>query len=58
LTKKILAYVQNESANMKAMTIALKSIVSYEALGVIKSFKGTCFDMPSLTFVNMQLMNK
>ncbi len=38
LTKKILAYVQNEGANMKTMTIALKSIVSYEALGVIESF--------------------
>ncbi len=43
LTKKILAYVKNESANMNTMTIVLKSIVSCEALDAMESFHGTCF---------------
>jgi hypothetical protein len=43
LTKKILAYVKNESANMNTMTIVLKSIVSCEALDVMESFYGICF---------------
>jgi hypothetical protein len=43
LTKKILAYVNNEGANMNTMTTNLKSIVSCETLGVIlENFHGTC----------------
>jgi hypothetical protein len=40
LTKKILAYVKDKSANLNIMTIALKSIVSCEALGIMESFNG------------------
>jgi hypothetical protein len=41
LTKKILAYVKDKGANLNVMTIALKSIISCEALGMMKSFHGT-----------------
>jgi hypothetical protein len=34
LTKNILAYVKNKGANLNTMTIALKLVVSCEALGV------------------------
>jgi hypothetical protein len=44
LIKKIFDYVKNEGANLNTMTIALKSIKSWEALGVIESFQGTCFE--------------
>jgi hypothetical protein len=43
LTKKTLAYVKNENANLNIMTTTLKLIVSREVLGVMKNFKGTCF---------------
>jgi hypothetical protein len=43
LTRKIFAYVKNESANMNTMIIVLKSIISCEALDVMESFYGTCF---------------
>ncbi len=43
LTKKILAYVKDEGANMNTMTTNLKSIVSCKTLGVIlENFHGTC----------------
>ncbi len=41
-TKKILAHVKDKRADLNIMTIALKSIVSYEALGMMESFHGTC----------------
>ncbi len=43
LTKTIIVYVKNECANLITMTFALKSIVSFEALGMIKNFWGPCF---------------
>jgi hypothetical protein len=43
LTKNIIVYVKNECANLITMTSALKSIVSFEALGMIKNFWGPCF---------------
>jgi hypothetical protein len=43
LTKNIVVYVKNEGANLNNMTIALKLVVSYEALGVMESFHGICF---------------
>jgi hypothetical protein len=44
LIKKIFDYVKNEGANLNTTTIALKSIKSWEALGVIESFQETCFE--------------
>jgi hypothetical protein len=45
LTKKVFTYVKNESANLNTMmTITLKSIISCEALGVMKSFQGVWFE--------------
>ncbi len=41
LTKKILAYVKDKGANLNIMTIALKSIISCEILGMMESFHGT-----------------
>jgi hypothetical protein len=44
LIKKMFDYVKNEGANLNTTTIALKSIKSWEALSVIESFQGTCFE--------------
>jgi hypothetical protein len=41
LTKKILAYVKDKGVNLNITTIALKLIVSGEALGMMESFHGT-----------------
>jgi hypothetical protein len=43
LTKNIIVYVKNECTNLITMTFALKSIVSFEALGMIEKFWGPCF---------------
>jgi hypothetical protein len=42
-TKTKIAYIKDEGANLNTMIDALKLITNYETLGVIKSFKGTCF---------------
>jgi hypothetical protein len=41
--KKIIAYVKDKGSNLNAMTIALKCVVSWESLGLEKSFQGICF---------------
>jgi len=41
--KKVLIYVKDEGANLGAMTINLKAIVSYESLRLKKPFQSTCF---------------
>jgi hypothetical protein len=38
LRKKIIAYVKNERSNLNTMIITLKFIVSYDILGLPKSF--------------------
>jgi hypothetical protein len=38
LTKNILAYAKNKGANLTTMIVALKLVVSCEALGVMESF--------------------
>jgi hypothetical protein len=43
LKKKIIAYVKDEQSNLNTMTTTLKSIVSYDMLGLEESFQGTCF---------------
>jgi hypothetical protein len=43
LKRKIVAYVKNEGSNLNTLTIALKFIMKYEALGLDESFQGTCF---------------
>ncbi len=43
LKKEIIVYVKDEGSNLNAMTGALKSIVSYEYLGLEKNFQGICF---------------
>jgi len=45
LRNKIIAYVKNDQFNLSAMTIALKFIVSCEAMGLEESFQGTYFDL-------------
>jgi hypothetical protein len=43
LTKSIPSYVKKKGANLNIMIVALKLVVSCEALGVLESFYGTCF---------------
>jgi hypothetical protein len=43
LRKQIIAYVKDEGTNSNTMTIALKSIVSYDILSLIESFQGSFF---------------
>jgi hypothetical protein len=43
LRKKILAFVKDGGFNLNNMTITLKSVVNYEALGLEESYQGTCF---------------
>jgi hypothetical protein len=43
LKKKIIAYVKDEGSNLNTMTIALKSIVSCDMLGLEENFQGCCF---------------
>jgi hypothetical protein len=42
LTKRIIAYVKHEGANLNGMITTSKLVVNYEALNVIESFLGTC----------------
>jgi hypothetical protein len=42
LSKNIFVYIKNECANLITMTSTLKSIVSFEALGMIENFWGPC----------------
>jgi len=41
--RKIIAYVKDEGSNINTMTIALKSIVNCDLLGLEEKFHGTCF---------------
>jgi hypothetical protein len=43
LRKKIITYVKDEGSNLTTMTIAFKSIVRCEILGLDESFQNTCF---------------
>jgi hypothetical protein len=43
LTSKVLCYVKDEGINLASMTIALKSIISCEALNLLVPFDGACF---------------
>jgi hypothetical protein len=56
--KRSLLYVKDESANVIAMTIALKWLVSYETLDVMKFFKELALDIHSLRLFNIQLLKK
>jgi hypothetical protein len=42
LTSKVLCYVKNEGTNLETMTIALKPIISCEALSLPIPFFGAC----------------
>jgi len=58
LRTKIIAYVKDQSANLNAMTIALKSIMNCEVFGMEGSFQGTCFGhVYFLKHVNMGQQN-
>jgi hypothetical protein len=39
----VLFYVKDVDANLNTMTFALNLVVSYETLGVMKSFQGNFF---------------
>jgi hypothetical protein len=41
--REIIAYFKDEGCNLNTMTTTLKSIVSYDMLGMEESFQGTCF---------------
>jgi hypothetical protein len=43
LRKKFITYVKDEGSNLTTMTIALKSIVKCEILGLDESLQNTCF---------------
>jgi hypothetical protein len=43
LKRKIVIDVKNEGLNLNTMTIALKSTVKCENLGLNQSFQSTCF---------------
>jgi len=43
LREKIIASVKDEGSNLNIMTITLKSVVSYDVLGLTKHFQGNCF---------------
>jgi hypothetical protein len=43
LSKKIIAYVKDEGANLNFMTITVKYVVNRGVLGLEESFIGTCF---------------
>jgi hypothetical protein len=42
-TSKVLCYVKNKVINLARLTIALKSVISCEALNLFQPFDGTCF---------------
>jgi len=50
----IIVCLKDEGSNFNAITIALKSIVSCEILGLEESFQGTCFDHVFLMHVNIE----
>jgi len=58
LIKLIVFYVKDEVSSSNIMINIFKSMVNYEILGVEKVFKAHVLDMPSLRFVNMQLLMK
>ncbi len=41
--KKIIIYVKDEISNLNTMTLASKSIISYDVLGLGKKFQGNFF---------------
>ncbi len=43
LRKKIITFVKDEGANLNAMTLTLKSVVSCDTLGLEEIFNGNCF---------------
>jgi hypothetical protein len=43
IRKKIIAYVKDEGVDLNAMTIALKSMVNCEVLGMEENFQSICF---------------
>ncbi len=43
LTKKDIVDIKDERSNINIMTIAFKSIISGDNLGVEETFQGTCF---------------
>jgi hypothetical protein len=43
-TSKVLCYVKNNGMNLETMTIALKSIISYEVLNLFAPFVGACIE--------------
>ncbi len=43
LRRKNIVYVKDEGSNLNTMTTTLKSIVSYDMLGLEESFQSTCF---------------
>jgi hypothetical protein len=43
LRKKIIIYVKDEGVNLNAMTMAFKTIINCDILGVEESFNETCF---------------
>jgi hypothetical protein len=59
LTKKDIVDVKDERSNINTMTIAFKSIISEDNLGVEESFQGTCFvHVFFFKLVNMQLQKR
>jgi hypothetical protein len=53
LRKKIIIYMKDEGSNLNTMTIALKSIVGCDMLGLEESFKGSCFGHAFFKLANM-----
>jgi hypothetical protein len=45
--------MKDEGSNLNTMTIALKSIVSCDMLGLEESFKGSCFGHAFFKLANM-----
>ncbi len=43
LKRKIIAYVKDAGFNLNIMTTTVKSIISYDMLGLEESFQSTCF---------------
>ncbi len=43
MKRKIIAHVKDKESNLNTMTIALKSIVSCDMLGLEENFQGFCF---------------
>ncbi len=43
MREEIIVDVKDEGSNLNTMTITLKSIISYDVLGLTKHFQGSCF---------------